>query len=61
MKEIHNWDAWLGTDEAGKGDYFGPLVVAAVYVDADCREPSPIWELLMGKRCRIVVFGSLLK
>jgi len=22
---------WIGTDEAGKGDYFGPLVVAAVY------------------------------
>lgn len=35
---IHNWHAWIGTDEAGKGDYFGPLVVAAVYVDADCRE-----------------------
>ena len=38
MNTIHNWDAWIGTDEAGKGDYFGPLVVAAVYVDADCRE-----------------------
>ena len=38
MNEIHNWDAWIGTDEAGKGDYFGPLVVAAVYVDADCQE-----------------------
>jgi len=24
----------IGTDEAGKGDYFGPLVCAAVYVDA---------------------------
>lgn len=24
---------YLGTDESGKGDYFGPLVVAAVYVD----------------------------
>ena len=23
----------IGTDEAGKGDYFGPLVTAAVYVD----------------------------
>ncbi len=23
---------WIGTDEAGKGDYFGPLVVAGVYV-----------------------------
>ena len=24
---------YIGTDESGKGDYFGPLVVAAVYVD----------------------------
>ena len=24
---------WIGTDEAGKGDYFGPLVVAGVLVD----------------------------
>jgi len=24
--------AWIGTDEAGKGDYFGPLVVAGVVV-----------------------------
>lgn len=23
---------WIGTDEAGKGDYFGPLVVAGVFV-----------------------------
>ena len=34
MNAIHNWNAWIGTDEAGKGDYFGPLVVASVYVDA---------------------------
>lgn len=25
----------IGIDESGKGDYFGPLVVAAVYVDDD--------------------------
>jgi ribonuclease HIII len=24
---------WIGSDEAGKGDYFGPLVVAAVLMD----------------------------
>ncbi len=24
---------WVGSDEAGKGDYFGPLVAAAVWVD----------------------------
>lgn len=25
----------IGSDESGKGDYFGPLVVAAVFVDSD--------------------------
>jgi ribonuclease HIII len=24
---------WIGTDESGKGDYFGPLVIGGVYVD----------------------------
>jgi len=24
---------YIGTDESGKGDYFGPLVIAAVYID----------------------------
>lgn len=27
-------ETWIGTDEAGKGDYMGPLTVAAVYADA---------------------------
>lgn len=29
---------WIGTDESGKGDFFGPLVVAAVGVNADSAE-----------------------
>jgi ribonuclease HIII len=29
---------WAGTDESGKGDYFGPLVSAAVMVDAATAE-----------------------
>jgi len=28
-------DTWIGTDEAGKGDYFGPLSTAAVLLDRD--------------------------
>ncbi len=28
-----HWTTWIGTDESGKGDYFGPLVIAAVVVD----------------------------
>ena len=35
--EQHNWVAWIGTDEAGKGDYFGSLTVAGVYVNPKTR------------------------
>jgi len=31
----------IGTDEAGKGDYFGPLVAAAVYADEVALERLP--------------------
>jgi ribonuclease HIII len=27
------YTSWIGTDESGKGDYFGPLVIAGVLVD----------------------------
>ncbi|MGK9369250.1 ribonuclease HIII [Melioribacter sp. Ez-97] len=37
--EIRNndveYDEYIGSDECGKGDYFGPLVVAAVYVNKE--------------------------
>jgi ribonuclease HIII len=33
VKSVSLGDLWIGTDEAGKGDYFGPLVGAAVLVD----------------------------
>lgn len=29
---LHNWHAWIGSDECGKGDYFGPLVLCAFYL-----------------------------
>ena len=32
-EKIHDWKKWSGSDEAGKGDYFGPLVVCAFYCD----------------------------
>ena len=34
----HDWTTWIGTDEAGKGDYFGSLAVAGVYVNPEIRE-----------------------
>ncbi|MCB0743217.1 MAG: ribonuclease HIII [Ignavibacteriae bacterium] len=33
-----NYDEYIGTDETGKGDYFGPLVVAAMFVNKDIQE-----------------------
>lgn len=37
LKSISCHDAYIGSDESGKGDYFGPLVIAAVasnqYID----------------------------
>ncbi len=31
--ELQEPDEYIGTDETGKGDFFGPLVIAAVYVN----------------------------
>ncbi|MFZ3013851.1 MAG: ribonuclease HIII, partial [Nitrospira sp.] len=31
---VHNKIERIGINESGKGDYFGPLVIAAVFVDA---------------------------
>jgi ribonuclease HIII len=32
-KELNEPSRYIGTDESGKGDYFGPLIVAGVLVD----------------------------
>ena len=32
LSKYHRWTNWIGTDESGKGDYFGSLVVAGVFV-----------------------------
>jgi ribonuclease HIII len=30
--------SWIGTDESGKGDYFGPLVIAGVLVTLEAQK-----------------------
>lgn len=35
IKEIPKFNTHIGTDESGKGDYFGPLVIAGVFVNDD--------------------------
>jgi len=32
-RRLKTESGWIGTDESGKGDYFGPLVIAGVYLD----------------------------
>jgi len=36
--EIIEPDSYIGIDESGKGDYFGPLVIAGVFVDSQIKE-----------------------
>jgi ribonuclease HIII len=48
---------YIGTDESGKGDYFGPLVVAGVWVNESINEKLKLLDvkdskLLSDKRCR---------
>ena len=41
--------AWIGSDESGKGDYFGPLVVCAVRVE---KEQLPLLDELGVADCK---------
>lgn len=40
----------IGIDESGKGDYFGPLVIAAVFVDATTQEELRLMEVRDSKK-----------
>lgn len=37
-RTAHNWEVWIGTDESGKGDLFGPLVVCGFVMFRKDRE-----------------------
>lgn len=40
----------IGIDESGKGDYFGPLVIAAVFVDATTQRELKLMEVRDSKK-----------
>ena len=40
----------IGIDESGKGDYFGPLVIAAVFVDAATQEELTLMQVRDSKK-----------
>lgn len=36
---MHSWNSWIGSDEGGKGDYFGALVVAGFAMESELAGP----------------------
>ena len=46
----HNQIERIGIDESGKGDYFGPLVIAAVFVDATTQGELRLMEARDSKK-----------
>ena len=40
----------IGIDESGKGDYFGPLVIAAVFVDANTQDELTLMNVRDSKK-----------
>lgn len=42
--------ARIGIDESGKGDYFGPLVIAAVFVDATTQKELALMQVRDSKK-----------
>lgn len=47
---FHNTIERIGIDESGKGDYFGPLVIAAVFVDATTQGELRLMEVRDSKK-----------
>ncbi len=50
MKPGIRQETWIGLDESGKGDYFGPLVVAGVQVDTSLSLELTRWGVKDSKR-----------
>jgi ribonuclease HIII len=42
---LPTWATWCGSDESGKGDYFGPLTVAAVGLTTATAEKAASWNV----------------
>ena len=49
-KTLHNSIERIGIDESGKGDYFGPLVIAAVFVDATTQSELTLMNVRDSKK-----------
>ncbi len=54
----HDWSKWLGTDESGKGDFFGPLVIAGFVVE---KAMLPYLREIGVDDCKKLEDGKILK
>jgi ribonuclease HIII len=50
VQHSRNWIERIGIDESGKGDYFGPLVIAAVFVDATTQGELKLMDVRDSKK-----------
>lgn len=58
-EQLPDFTAHIGADEAGKGDYFGPLVVAAVYVSENAALDLVRWGVRDSKDMSDVTIAHL--
>ncbi len=58
-EQAPEWEAWAGSDESGKGDYFGPLVVAAVALTRKGAGELASWGVRDSKTMADEVAGAL--
>ena len=43
--DVPTWPCWIGSDESGKGDFFGPLTVAAVGLTTESAAKIAGWRV----------------
>ena len=58
IKISHKWKIWAGTDESGKGDFFGPLVVCGFIAT---EESLPELQKLGVKDCKLLKDSEVVK
>ena len=56
-KTLHTSIERIGIDESGKGDYFGPLVIAAVFVDATTQSELTLMQVRDSRKYQTDVFS----
>lgn len=58
VRPVSTWTTWCGSDESGKGDFFGPLTVAAVGLTSATVEKIAAWNV---RDCKTMSDGAALE